>query len=257
MNGPLVIKVGGSTLGAADTTFDDIAELVRRGERLVLVHGGGAEASEWLRRMGVPTRFERGLRVTDAESLPIVVGALAGLVNKRIVTELTGRGVRAIGLSGADARVLQCRIADPSLGYVGEPVRVEAGVLEHLLAGGFVPVLAPIGVSSESARDVLVNVNADTVAGDVAGALRARAVYFLTDVDGVKGEDGQVLPELTPLECAALIERGVIAGGMIPKVRACLHAVERGVPARILNGAQPRAILEAESRGTRFSRPVR
>ncbi len=257
MSAPLVIKVGGSTLGSADTTFDDIAELVRRGDTVVVVHGGGAEASEWLRRMSIPTRFQQGLRVTDADSLPVVVGALAGLVNKRIVAALTERGVAAVGLCGADARIVRCRIADPSLGYVGEPEQIDAGLLEHLLAGGFVPVLAPIGVSITPGHDVLVNVNADTVAGDVAGALRARAVYFLTDVDGVRGEDGQVLPELTPSRCAELIERGVISGGMIPKVRACLHAVERGVPARILNGAQPRAILDAEARGTRFPVPVR
>src|SRR5574341_1326718 len=141
MDGIIVVKIGGSTLGSHDTTLDDLAELQRQGVPCVVVHGGGALISEWLKRMDVPTRFERGLRVTDADALKVVVAVLAGLVNKELVASLAARGAKATGLSGADGDVLQARITQPELGFVGEITKVDAGPLLSLLEGGMVPVL--------------------------------------------------------------------------------------------------------------------
>jgi len=252
MSRPLVIKIGGSTLGEADSTFRDIAALVRAGTIPVVVHGGGAEASRWLEAMGIPSRFERGLRVTDEHVLPVVVAVFAGLVNKRIVAALNGAGARAAGLSGADGRLLECRLADPALGFVGEPVAVHAEAALALHGAGIVPVVGPIGFvpSAGFAPDQLVNVNADTVAGNIAAALGAERLVFLTDVEGVRGPDGAVLPTLTGPEAARLIADGTIAGGMIPKVENCLHAARLGVPAQIVDGRRPGALLSREATGT-------
>jgi len=235
MSAPLVIKVGGSTLDRGDAGIEGIAALIRRGEAAVLVHGGGPEATRWLDAMGIPSRFERGRRVTDEQALPVVAAVFAGLVNKRLVAALADAGLRAVGISGVDGGLLPCRLADPELGFVGEPHEPNPALLQALVAAGFVPVVAPIGFSRVDGRTVLVNVNADTVAAALGAALGAKAVVFLTDVEGVRGRTGEALAQLTASEAAALIAEGVIAGGMIPKVEACLAAAARGVPARILH----------------------
>lgn len=251
MSAPLVIKIGGSTLGEADTTYRDIAALALAGDTPVVVHGGGAEASRWLEAMNIPSRFERGLRVTDEPVLPVVVAVFAGLVNKRIVTALNALGARAVGLSGADGRIVGCRLVAPDLGYVGEPVAVDATALHALRIAGFVPVISPIGHVPGTGSDQLVNINADTVAGEVAAAVDARELLFLTDVAGVQDADGRLIPELTLAEARHLIDAGVITGGMIPKVEACLHAVLLGVSTRIVDGRKPGA-LAGSAEGTRF-----
>jgi acetylglutamate kinase len=250
---PLVIKIGGSTLGDADTTFRDVAELARRGEIPIVVHGGGAEASRWLEAMQIPSRFERGLRVTDERVLPVVVAVFAGLVNKRIVAAINGNGARAVGLCGADGRILECRIADPQLGFVGEPVAVHPAAIEALRGVGFIPVIGPVGCVPGEGPDQLVNVNADTVAGNIAAAVHARKLVFLTDIDGVRGQDGKVLPKLSASSARALIADGTISGGMIPKVEACLHAAGLGVPVQIVDGRSSGMLLAAEGAGTSFT----
>ncbi|HET7737893.1 MAG TPA: acetylglutamate kinase [Tepidiformaceae bacterium] len=252
MTQPLVIKIGGSTLGEADTTYRDIGALARSGDIPVVVHGGGAEASKWLEAMGIPSRFERGLRVTDETVLPVVVAVFAGLVNKRIVASLNAQGARAVGLCGADGRIIGCRLASPELGFVGDPVMVDATALHALRVAGFVPVVGPIGHVPGTGSDQLVNINADTVAGEVAAAVNARELLFLTDVAGVQGADGEVIPELTLAEARRLIDTGVITGGMIPKVEACVHAALLGVPTRIVDGRMPGALADDAS-GTRFA----
>ena len=249
MSGPLVVKIGGSTLGSTDTTYADIARMAAGDDVPVVVHGGGAEASRWLEAMGIPSRFERGLRVTDEQVLPVVVAVFAGLVNKRIVTAINAAGAIAVGLSGADGRLLECRLADSALGFVGEPVAVHPGALQALLAGGIVPVVSSIGYVPGEAADQLVNVNADTVAGSIAAAVGARGLVFLTDVEGVAGPDG-LTRELEAATARAWMEDGTISGGMIPKVEACLHAVGLGVPARIVDGRVDGALARAERSGT-------
>lgn len=253
MSRPLVIKIGGSTLGDADTTFRDVAELAKRGEIPIVVHGGGAEASRWLEAMNIPSRFERGLRVTDERVLPVVVAVFAGLVNKRIVAAINGNGATAVGLCGADGRVLECRITDPDLGFVGEPVAVHAAAIDALRTAGIIPVIGPIGCVPGNGPDQLVNINADTVAGNIAAAVQARKLVFLTDIDGVRGQDGKVLPTLSASSARALIADGTISGGMIPKVEACLHAAGLGVPVQIVDGRSSGMLLATEGAGTSFT----
>lgn len=252
MSGPLVIKIGGSTLGATDTTYADVAAFALRGAPPIVVHGGGAEASRWLEAMRIPSRFERGLRVTDEAVLPVVVAVFAGLVNKRIVAAINAAGGRAVGLCGADGRLVECTLAAPELGFVGEPRRVNAAVLNALQAGGLTPVIGPIGCVPGDAADQLVNVNADTVAGSVAAAVGAETLVFLTDVEGVRGADGELVRELDAEAARVLIAGGVVSGGMIPKVEACLHAASLGVVVRIVDGRRPHALLDYTAHGTLF-----
>ncbi len=256
---PLVIKVGGSTLGEADSTFRDIATLNARGERPVVVHGGGAEASRWLDAMGIESHFLDGLRVTDERALPVIVAVFAGLVNKRIVSALSAAGVPAVGLSGADGRTLECERQRPELGFVGTPVRSRGEAVLALRDAGFVPVISSVGVVTNdddgddaAAGDQLVNVNADEAAAWVARAVDARDLVFLTDVEGVRGEDDAILPELTAEAVRDLRDSGVIAGGMIPKTDACLLAASLGVQSQIIDGRVAGALLDREGRGTVF-----
>jgi acetylglutamate kinase len=244
MTQPIVIKIGGSTLSSHDTTLHDVAELRRRRAAPVVVHGGGALISDWLKLTGVPTRFERGLRVTDAASLDVVVAVLAGLVNKHLVASLETLGVRAIGLTGADGGLLRCRIADPALGFVGEVDQVETSILSSIIDGGAVPVIAPIGLlyEGEQTTGQLLNVNSDTAAGAIAAALAASWLVFMTDVPGVMA-DGRVLEALSSKESHRLIESGVIEGGMIPKVKACQQAAKAGARSVIIDGRGECALL--------------
>lgn len=253
MSRPLVIKIGGSTLGAADTTFRDVAELARRGDVPIVVHGGGAAASQWLEKMQIPSRFERGLRVTDEQVLPVVVAVFAGLVNKTIVSAINAAGAKAVGLSGADGRLLECELGSPELGFVGEPKKVHPEAILALREAGIIPVISSIGFVPGAEKDQLVNVNADTVAGHIGAAVQARLLAFLTDVEGVRGADGTVISTLDAAQVQALIGDETISGGMIPKVEACLGAVSLGVPAQIVDGRLPNTLLDLDGKGTYFA----
>ncbi len=237
--GVTVVKIGGSTLGQHDTSLDDIAMLHTEGRALVVVHGGGATVSKWLNKHGVESRFARGLRVTDAAALEVVVAVLAGLVNKRLVAELQARGAPAFGLSGADGALLRVRRYDPELEYVGEIVGVDAAALRSVVEGRRIAVLAPIAIEAEeggSLRSQLLNVNADTVAGEVAAALPADELFFLTDVPGVLDEAGATRCCLSVGEARELLATGAVTGGMIPKVEAALQAAAAGVRTTIADG---------------------
>ncbi len=247
----LVAKIGGSTLGAHDTTLADIVELQRRGLQPVVVHGGGALISEWLARHNVKSRFERGLRVTDAETLEVVVAVLAGLVNKEIVAALAALGASAVGLSGADGGLLRARRLDEKLGHVGEVTDVVSRVLLPVLAEGMIPVIAPIGVEWDGERSSgqLLNINADTAAGAIARALGAHWLVFLTDVPGVRAADGETLRRLSAEETEEMLGSGAIEGGMIPKVEGCLNAASKGCASLIADGrAEHTLIAVAEGR---------
>ncbi len=252
MAGPLVVKIGGSTLGSTDTTFSDIAALAASGDIPVVVHGGGAEATRWLDAMGIESRFENGRRITDERALPVIVAVFAGLVNKRIVAAINAAGVPAVGLSGADGRTLRCEIAEPQFGFVGEPVSADTTAIEALRKAGIVPVISSVGFVPGDGADQLVNVNADTVAGTIAGALKARLLVFLTDVEGVRGAGDRVRAQLNAAEAQGLIDSGVAAGGMIPKLEACLHAVGLGVPAQIVDGRVPGMLASSLGSGTKI-----
>ncbi len=234
------MKLGGSTLGAHDTSLRDIAAARRDGSAIVIVHGGGAAISAWLARTGVEPRFVRGLRVTDEATLEVVVAVLAGLVNKRLVGELSALGAPAIGISGADSMILQAHRYDDDLGYVGAIHRVNPYPVEELLQRGYLPVIAPIGVDTDAGQ--LLNTNADTAAGELAAALHAAQLIFLTDVPAVLDARREPIERLAPPQATALIASGAAAGGMIPKLEAAVRAASEGCATRIIDGTQPGAV---------------
>jgi len=249
---PAIVKLGGSTLGAHDTSLRDIAEARRGGTPVVVVHGGGATISGWLARAGLEARFVRGLRVTDEASLEVVVAVLAGLVNKTLVAELSALGAPVIGISGADGMLLQAERFDEELGAVGRIVRVNAFVLEELLRLGYLPVVAPVAIEA-SGDGGLLNTNADTAAGEIAAALRAASLVFLTDVAGVLDGEKRLIARLAASDAEALVERGVAAGGMVPKLEAAVRAAAAGCATRIVDGTRAGALADAlagRARGT-------
>ncbi|MCX6021087.1 MAG: acetylglutamate kinase [Chloroflexi bacterium] len=240
----LVVKIGGSTLGSHDTTLEDVVALQREGRPPIVVHGGGAVITEWLKIHNIPTRFVRGLRVTDAESVKIVTAVLSGLVNKELVAAITALGGRAVGLSGADGGMLEARLRDPELGYVGDIERVNLDVINAVLAAGFIPVISPVSLGHDGeGQTCLLNINADTAAGEIAAALPAERLVFMTDVAGVMDGDGKLIERLTPDAATALIASGTASGGMIPKLEACLRAAGAGADARIIDGREGHALL--------------
>ena len=243
---PIVVKIGGSTLGRHDTSLKDLVTLQKEGTDVVVVHGGGNVISRWMQRQGIPPRFVDGLRVTDAPSLEIVVAVLTGLINKELVASIQQFGGRAIGISGIDGGLLEAHIANPALGFVGEIDRVNRQPLEDILASGYIPMVSPVAIhsgdGSEHAGSPL-NVNGDTVAGELAHALGAERLIFLTDVDGVMDSANRVIRRLDRRRARILFQSGVIRGGMIPKLGACLRALERSPVANVVDGRQPDALL--------------
>ena len=239
---PVVVKIGGSTLGSLDTSLKDLVTLQQEGTAVVVVHGGGTVISEWMQRQGIPPRFVRGLRVTDADSLQIVVAVLTGLINKELVSGLHSLGGKAIGISGIDGGLLEARIADPELGYVGEIQQVNRAALQVILDGGYIPMVAPLAIhchdGSEHSGGPL-NINGDTVAGELAYSLGARRLIFLTDVEGIMDGNGRVIQRLDRRTGNLLSNSGVIQGGMIPKLEACLRALEPQVAAETLENLEP------------------
>lgn len=243
----ILVKIGGSTLGSHDTTLEDLVTLQKNGRLPVVVHGGGKLITEWLEKQKVPTRFERGLRVTDAQSLEVVVAVLAGLVNKQLVASLNSLGGKAAGLSGVDGGFIEARIRNPELGYVGEVVNIKLDLLRSMLSAGYIPVIAPIGFfpAQDATAVAMLNLNADTVAGELANALEAEALVFLTDVVGVCDRSGKLLPRLLPEDAATLVATGVVSEGMIPKVEACLKVLSVVPSVQIIDGRVPHALLDA------------
>ncbi len=240
----VVIKFGGNAMGddAAMASFArDIVLMRQVGVNPVVVHGGGPMINDMLERLGVESHFVNGKRVTDAAAVEVVEMVLAGLVNKRIVQAINAEGGRAVGLSGKDARLMTCEQTDPALGFVGTPVDMDPTILRDLFAAEVIPVIAPIGAGSKGET---FNVNGDTAAGAIAGALKADRLLLLTDVAGVKDAEGAVVTELSAAQIRTMTEAGVIAGGMIPKTETALEAIAAGVRAVvILDGRAPNACL--------------
>lgn len=251
MEKAIVVKVGGSTLGSHDTTIEDIVKLQQKGRTVVVVHGGGKLITEWLAKQGVPSRFVQGERVTDRATLEVVISVLAGLVNKEIVAEIIGRGGQAVGISGVDGALIEGRIADKEKGFVGAVVRVNTAPIEALVQSGFVPVIAPVGLNAEKPTDGprALNFNADIVAGEIAAAIGAERLIFLTDVVGVCDQSGKLMAKLSPKEAEALVASGVASGGMIPKIRACLKGLSGKATTCIIDGRQPHALLRETQEG--------
>jgi acetylglutamate kinase len=236
----IVIKIGGSTLGEHDTTIEDIVALQKKGMCPVVVHGGGKKITEWLDALGVATTFKNGLRVTDEQSLEVVVGVLCGIVNKELVSAINKAGGKAVGLSGFDGGMIEAETADEELGYVGEVKKVDAAPVRAVIEAGYIPVIAPGGHNGEH----MLNVNADSIAGEVAVALKADEMIFLTDVEGVKDKSGTLFSTLHKEEMASLLDHNIISGGMIPKMYACVRSLLAVDEARVIDGRQEHALMD-------------
>jgi acetylglutamate kinase len=251
----IVVKLGGATLGSHDTAIEDIVKLQKQGKSLVVVHGGGKVITDWLEKQGISTRFVHGERVTSEAALKVVISVLAGLVNKEIVAAINSLAGKAIGISGVDGALIQARIKDKELGYIGEVVKVNPAPLEALLKDGYIPVVAPVSLHAAEKPDKapgVLNINADAVAGEIAAAIGAERLIFLTDVVGVCDQSGNLLPNLSPGEADALMASGVASGGMIPKIKACLKALSgTSTACIIIDGRQQHALLnEIEGHGS-------
>jgi len=239
----IVIKYGGHAMdepALRDSFARDVTLLKFVGIAPVIVHGGGPQIGETLARLGMASRFVGGLRVTDDATMSVVEMVLGGMVNKDIVRLINRAGGRAVGITGKDGKLVRARRL-PDLGRVGEVEAVAPEIVEHLLAADFIPVIAPIGADEDGET---LNINADPFAARIAAALRAEKLVLLTDVDGVRGADGQHLSTLTSAEADRLAQSGVLEGGMIPKVTCGLDALADGVrKVHIVDGRLEHALL--------------
>ena len=240
----VVIKLGGHAMGsdaAMESFASDVVLMRQVGVNPVVVHGGGPMINNMLRRLDIQSEFVNGKRVTDAATMDVVEMVLSGVVNKRIVQAINRAGGRAVGLSGKDANLMMCDQTDPDLGLVGTPAQIDPSILRTLFEQSMIPVIAPLGAGREGET---FNINGDTAAGAIAGALKADRLLLLTDVSGVKNAAGEVVTDLTADQIRALTQEGVIAGGMIPKTETALDAIASGVRAVvILDGRAPNACL--------------
>ncbi len=240
----VVIKLGGHAMGSDEGMASfarDVALMQQVGIHPVVVHGGGPMINEMLERLSITSTFHEGQRVTDAATIEVVEMVLSGRVNKRIVQAINDQGGRAVGISGKDASLIVCDLANPKLGFVGQPAQINADVLRNMFETRLIPVIAPIGTGRDGET---LNINGDIAAGAVAGALEADRLLLLTDVAGVKDADGKVVTELTAENIRAMTRDGTIAGGMIPKTATALSSLQQGVRAvAILDGRAPNACL--------------
>jgi acetylglutamate kinase len=253
----VVVKYGGHAMGEEQLARDfarDIVLLEQTAIKPVVVHGGGPQIAAMLKKLGIKSEFAAGLRVTDAATVEIVEMVLAGSINKQIVGYINAAGGKAIGLCGKDGNMVQARkvtrtVTDPDsniekvvdLGFVGEPDKVDLTVLNHVLGKDMIPVLAPVAAAADGGT---FNVNADTFAGAIAGALKAKRLLLLTDVPGVLDKSKKLIPQLTVADARRLIADGTISGGMIPKVETCIYALDQGVEGVvIMDGKVPHAVL--------------
>ncbi len=241
MSDVVVVKIGGTTLAEQQQVLGEVAQVART-RPIVLVHGGGKRISEWLERLGVQSRFVNGLRVTDPAALEVAAAVLRGVVNSELVAALRDAGCDAVGLSGVDGGLLIGHRL-PDVGLVATVTGVRRDLLDQLMVGGQVPVVAPLARDEDG---IVCNVNADDAAAGLAAGLGARQLVLMTDVDGVRGTDGHRLPTIDPAEADALIAAGIIRGGMVPKVRAALSALSwDGAEAIIADGSAPDALVRA------------
>ncbi|MEO0502171.1 MAG: acetylglutamate kinase [Pseudomonadota bacterium] len=240
----VVIKLGGHAMGsdaAMDSFARDVVLMRQVGVNPVIVHGGGPMINDMLDRLDIRSDFVGGKRVTDAATMDVVEMVLSGIVNKRIVQAINRAGGKAVGLSGKDANLITCDQTDPALGLVGTPSQIDPSIMRTLFDTAMIPVIAPLGAGRNGET---FNINGDTAAGAIAGALKADRLLLLTDVEGVKNAGGAVLTEITADQIRALTDDGTIVGGMIPKTETALDAIASGVRAVvILDGRAPNACL--------------
>jgi acetylglutamate kinase len=253
----VVIKYGGHAMGAEQTARDfaqDVVLLEQTAINPVVVHGGGPQIAAMLKKLGIKSEFVDGLRITDAQTVEIVEMVLAGSINKQIVGYINAAGGKAIGLCGKDGNMVQAKkvsrtVTDPDshiekvidLGFVGDPEKVDITILNQMIGREMIPVLAPLATAADGGT---FNVNADTFAGAIAGALKAKRLLLLTDVAGVLDKSKKLIHDLSVADARRLIADGTISGGMIPKVETCIYALDQGVEGVvIMDGKVPHAVL--------------
>ncbi|MBR4445416.1 MAG: acetylglutamate kinase [Solobacterium sp.] len=258
----IVVKYGGNAMISEDLkeqVMEDVVLLSMVGIKVVLVHGGGPEMSDLMKRLGKQPQFIDGLRVTDEETVAIAQMVLAGRINKSLVNLLQQKGGSAVGLSGIDGRLIQAEMKDERLGYVGKITHVTPDPVLNLLEGGYIPVISTLGCDDNGN---IYNINGDTAAGKIAAAIGAERLIMMTDIPGIlqdRNDPDTLLSEITSQEAEAMIQDGSVSGGMIPKVRCCIDSLAEGVSAAvILDGRVPHAvlmeILTNEGAGTMFRR---
>ncbi len=246
----VVVKYGGNVLAGTDDSTalrlfaEDVVLMRSVGMRPVVVHGGGPQIGDMLTRLNITSEFRNGLRVTDAATLEVARMVLVGKVNRDVVSAINVHGPLAVGMSGEDAQLLRVTCRDPDLGFVGDVESVNTEVLDRLLADELIPVIATIGVDGHGQA---YNVNADTAAGSIAGALGAEKLVYLTNIEGLRrnvDDPASHISSTTVAELEAMMADGTLTGGMIPKIESCLHAIRCGVgKAHILDGRAPHALL--------------
>ena len=256
-NKVIVVKFGGNAMGKKEyiTSFaNDIVLLQQVGMLPVVVHGGGPQIGEMLSKLKIKTEFINGLRVTDSATIDVVEMVLSGVTNKSIVTAISNSGAKSVGISGKDGNLITAKrlteIDENSdsnlekvidLGYVGEPEKIDPQVIKALINEKMIPVIAPVGMGNDG---LTYNINADTAAGAISAAMKASRMIMLTDVTGVLDKNGNLIPDLTIDQALELIEKKVVVGGMIPKVKTCIDAVQGGAEASvIMDGRMPHSLL--------------
>lgn len=253
----IVIKYGGNAMSESSSIqsfCEDVALLKQSGLHPVIVHGGGPQIGLMLEKMGIETRFEGGMRITDKKTLEVVELVLCNKVNKEIVTKINKAGGKAAGISGKDSSMITAKkyewkngendskeMKDIDLGFVGIPKSINSEMINDLIKNDFVPVIAPLGISEEG---ITYNINADTAAGAIAESLKAKRLLILTDVKGVLNSENNLIEEIEKKEVESMIKEGVVSGGMIPKLNTCIHALEKGVGATVIvDGRNKHAVL--------------
>ena len=243
----IVVKYGGNAMVNEDlkrTVMSDLVLLWRIGVKVVLVHGGGPEINDTLKRMNIQPQFINGLRKTDGETVNVVQMVLAGKVNKDLVNLIENAGGKAMGLCGIDGHMIEAKPIDAELGFVGDITKIDAKPILDTLNAGYIPVISSIGCDGEG---TVYNINADTVAASIAGELKAKSLISMTDIAGIlrdKDDPNSLISEIQVSEAPQLIKEGIISGGMIPKITCCVEAVRRGVErVFIIDGRVPHAIL--------------
>ncbi|MEE3165020.1 MAG: acetylglutamate kinase [Pseudomonadota bacterium] len=253
----IVIKYGGNAMSESSSIqsfCEDVALLKQSGLHPVIVHGGGPQIGLMLEKMGIETRFEGGMRITDKKTLEVVELVLCNKVNKEIVTKINKAGGKAVGISGKDSSIITAKkykweneesdskeTKTIDLGFVGIPISINSEMINDLIKNDFVPVIAPLGISEEG---ITYNINADTAAGAIAESLKAKRLLILTDVQGVLNSENNLIEEIEKKEVESMINVGVVSGGMIPKLNTCIHALEKGVGATVIvDGRNKHAVL--------------
>ncbi len=234
-----VIKIGGSTINDWDKNLAQLNQILNMGQSIIIVHGGGKTVSEWGSKLGIRPEFVKGLRKTDSSTLEVAISILSGLVNSKLVSFLNSRKINAVGVSGLSGNMITANVSNKDLGFVGEIKTVNTDLVQNLLKNNFVPVIAPLGINKNpnNINELILNINADFVASEIAKTLKVNRLIYQTDVDGIKDEKGRVIPKMTLDQAKNLIYSGIVVGGMVPKLQSCIDSMQGVDHGHIINGS--------------------